>query len=92
MTFVSAGHIILTPIQPVGSGRSQRKSNAGRPHQKFCALPTELPRSLFMGQISCKLPETKRNCCTEGDLFLILVDACDAERGIVTVLQPFQKI
>ena len=24
MTFVSAGHIILTPTQPVGSGRPQR--------------------------------------------------------------------
>ena len=29
MTSVSAGHIILTPTQPVGSGRSQRESNPG---------------------------------------------------------------
>ena len=27
MICVSAGHIILTPIQPVGSGRPQRGSN-----------------------------------------------------------------
>ena len=27
MTSISAGHIILTPTQPVGSGRPQRKSN-----------------------------------------------------------------
>ena len=27
MTSVSAGHIILTPTQPVGSGRSQCESN-----------------------------------------------------------------
>ena len=45
MTSVSAGHIILTPTQPVGSGRLQRESNPGPPHQESRALPTELPRS-----------------------------------------------
>ena len=44
MTSVSAGHIILTPIQPLGSGRPQRESNTGPPHQESHALPTELPR------------------------------------------------
>ena len=44
MTSVSAGHIILTPTQPVGSGRPQRESNPGPPQQESCALPTELPR------------------------------------------------
>ena len=44
MAFVSAGHIILTPTQPVGSGRPQRESNTGPPHQESSALPTELPR------------------------------------------------
>ena len=44
MTSVSAGHIILTPTQPVGSGRPQRGSNPGPPHQESRALPTELPR------------------------------------------------
>ena len=44
MTSVSAGHIILTPTQPVGSGRPQRESNPGPPHQESRALPTELPR------------------------------------------------
>ena len=34
MTSVSAGHIILTPTQPVGSGRPQRESNPGPPHQE----------------------------------------------------------
>ena len=43
MTSVSAGHIILTPTQPVGSGRPQRKSNPESPHQESRALPTELP-------------------------------------------------
>ena len=43
MTSVSAGHIILTPTQPVGSGRPQRGSNPGPPHQELRALPTELP-------------------------------------------------
>ena len=38
MTSVSAGHIILTPIQPVGSGRPQQESNPGPPHQKVSAL------------------------------------------------------
>ena len=44
MTYVSAGHIILTPTQPVGSGRPQRGSNPGPPNQESRALPTELPR------------------------------------------------
>ena len=44
MTSVSAGHIILTPTQPVGSGRPQREWNPGPPHQDSRAVPTELPR------------------------------------------------
>ena len=44
MTSVSASHIILTPTQPVGSGRLQRESNPEPPHQESRALPTELPR------------------------------------------------
>ena len=44
MTSVSAGHIILTLTQPVGSGWPQRESNPGPPHQESCALPTELLR------------------------------------------------
>ena len=43
MTSVSAGHIILTPTQPVGSGWLQRESNPELPHQKSSDLPTELP-------------------------------------------------
>ena len=43
MTSVSAVHIILTPTQPVGSGRPQRESNPWPLHQESCALPTELP-------------------------------------------------
>ena len=39
MTSVSAGHIILTPTQPVESGRPQRESNPGPPHQESRALP-----------------------------------------------------
>ena len=39
MTSVSAGHIILTPTQPVGSGRPQRESNPGPPYQESRALP-----------------------------------------------------
>ena len=44
MTSVSAGHIILTPTQPVGSGQPQRESNSVPPDQRSRALPTELPR------------------------------------------------
>ena len=47
MTCVSAGHIILTPTQPVGSGRPQRESNPGPPDQESRALPTELPSFLL---------------------------------------------
>ena len=43
MTSVSAGHVILTPTQPVGSGQPQQESNPGPPHQESRALPTELP-------------------------------------------------
>ena len=49
MTSVPAGHIILTPTQPVGSGRPQRGSNSELPHQESRALPTEL---LLSGQTS----------------------------------------
>ena len=44
MTSISAGHIILIPTQPVGSGRPQQGSNPGPPDQESRALPTELPR------------------------------------------------
>ena len=57
MTSVSAGHIILTPTQPVGSGRSQRESNPGPPHQESRALQTGLPRTLR----SMKREEKHRN-------------------------------
>ena len=46
MTSVSVGHIILTPTQPVGSGRPQWESNPGPPHQESRAVPTELPPPL----------------------------------------------
>ena len=39
MTSVSAGHIILTPTQQVGSGRPLRESNPGPPQQESRALP-----------------------------------------------------
>ena len=54
MTSVSAGHIILTPTQPVGSGRPLRESSPGPPHQESGALPTELPRppSMYVIKIS----------------------------------------
>ena len=42
MSSVSAGHIILTPTQPVGSGRPQRELNPGPSEQESRALPTEL--------------------------------------------------
>ena len=43
MTSVSAGHIILATTQTERSGRPQRESNPGPPHQESHALPTELP-------------------------------------------------
>ena len=42
MTSDSVGHMILTPTQPVGSGRPQRRSHPGPPHPESRALPTEL--------------------------------------------------
>ena len=52
MTSVSAGHIILTPTQPIGSGRPLRESNPGPPHQESRALPTELPPPPPLNNIS----------------------------------------
>ena len=61
MTSISAGHIILTPTQLVGSGRPQRGSNPGPPDQESRALPTELPRPPFsdanpVSSLSCHRP------------------------------------
>ena len=59
MTSVSVGHIILTLTQPVGNERPQRVSNPGPPHQESRALPSELPRPLFVSSfvlltLSCR--------------------------------------
>ena len=56
MTSVSAGHIIQTPTQPVGSGRPQRESNPGPPHQESRALPQSYRAPLNVMQ--------KYNLCT----------------------------
>ena len=49
MTSVSAGHIILTPTQAVGSGWPERGSNPRPPNHKSRALPTELPHPAVRG-------------------------------------------
>ena len=46
MASVSAGHIILTPTQPVGSGRPQQESNPGPPLQESRALSMFTPAIL----------------------------------------------
>ena len=51
MTSVSAGHIIQTPTQPVGSGRPQRESNPGPPHQESRALPQSYRAPLNNAQV-----------------------------------------
>ena len=75
MTFVSPAHIILTPAQPVGSGRPQRESSRRLPHHESRALPTELPRPrhcllLYETDIVTNRNErnekcTFRECCRE---------------------------
>ena len=66
MTSVSAGHIILTPAQSVGSGRPQRRLNSGIPHKESRALPTELPPPLPPlkrgGLTRCRTVEQKSLC------------------------------
>ena len=54
MASVLAGHTILTPIQPVGSGRPEPESNPRPPDQKSRALPTELPRPDISDNIATK--------------------------------------
>ena len=79
MTSVSAGHILLTPTQPVGGGRPQRESNPEPPHQESRALPTELPPpppppprkiARYQGQ---RWP----NCCDSGKLRTVKNRRCD---------------
>ena len=65
MVSVSAGHIILTPTQPVGSGRPQRESNPGPPHQESRALPTKLPHPPLKGRE--RLGEREKETETERD-------------------------
>ena len=61
MTSVSAGHIILTPTQPVGSGRPQRGSNPEPAHQESRALPTELPRPPSLENCQVESPDVARD-------------------------------
>ena len=55
MASVSAGHIILTPTQPVGSGRPQRESNMGPPLQESRALPQSYRAPLSALRLYVKL-------------------------------------
>ena len=62
MTSVSAGHNLLTPTQPVGSGQPQRESNPGPAPQQLRALLTELqhpPCKQVLGHISQFLHATR---------------------------------
>ena len=61
MTFVLAGHIILTPTQPVGSGRPQRGSNPGppQPESRDLAPPPPHPRD---GDEDVKKPTNQPIC------------------------------
>ena len=70
MTSISAGHIILTPTQPVGSGRPQRGSNPRPPDQESRALPTELPRPPYK-VISCLFYNIKHKL---GQAMVVAVD------------------
>ena len=49
MTSVSAGHIILTPTQPVSSLRPEQGSNLIPSGEKSGAVPTELLKVCNMG-------------------------------------------
>ena len=52
MTSVSAGHITLTPTQPVRCGRPQRELNPEPPHQESCALQQSCIH-LFISPTNC---------------------------------------
>ena len=67
MTSVSAGYIILTPTQPVGSGRPQRESNRGPPHQEF-------ERSSILRCESRCVGENKPKCVHDTLVYFYLVD------------------
>ena len=80
MTSISAGHIILTPTQPVGSGRPQRGSNPGHPDQESRALPTELPRPLKNG---CSHSVTSKLWAK--DFVYFFYNCLDDENDIMTI-------
>ena len=72
MTSVSDGHIILTPTQPVRSGRPQRKLNPRPPHHELHALQIELPCPPFVLEGSfintCSVLKDEQHHCA-GDAF-----------------------
>ena len=61
MTSVSAGDIILTPTQPVGSGRPQQGSNPGPPYNN--ANPTSSLVSCSCAQRRSNLRTASRFLC-----------------------------
>ena len=76
MTSVSAGHIIRSPTQPVGSGRPQRESNPGPPHQESRAL-----------QQSYRAP---RKFCNQGLKWPFLIGKLTPLHQLTLELWPFQ--
>ena len=91
MTSVSAGHIILTPTQPVGSGRPQRVSNTGPPNQESRALPTEPPPPpLLRGphQLTAKRSENEAATCRVQLLKLCTTAIQPGKVGRDTTLNP----
>ena len=76
MTSVSAGHIILTPTQPVGSRRPQQESNPGPPHQESHALPTELTRPPYIKLPTLGMVRLKIKSSLSPDLRITKVLQC----------------
>ena len=93
MTYVSAGHIILTPTIPVGSGRPERKSNPRPPHQELRALPAPFTFNVFdpatcTGQES-EQTETQRE--NSPNISLPLEATCSNDQHHRDKQQPFDS-
>ena len=57
MNYVSADHIILTPTQPIGSGRPERRLNLESPDEKSHALPPEADLLTLEVSEDCPVPQ-----------------------------------
>ena len=91
MTSVSAGHIIQTPTQPVGSRRPQRESNPGPPHQESRALPQSYRAPLKLESRKKKSNILKRNLNFKKEETAKALNKVTSEESIIKIKEAKKK-